>query len=167
MGFGKDGKGAILHEQVATTLSTLANVAAIKAGANLVLGDDFRVIKVEWVATMDGLTAGEGPIDFGFADNALSVAQIAEVLVLDGPLDRNDHDGNEKAMRPVWVLETFVSDSDGPGGPAALPQREKTLRWTFSNPEGWTWFAFNRSGGTLTTGAVIKVLAKYFGVWVT
>ncbi len=167
MGFGKDGKGAILREATNITLSTLGAVTAIKAGTQLVLEDDFRVIKTEVSGALDGAAADETPILLGLADNELSVAEIGEAMNLNGPVDRNDRVAVERAERPVWVVGSYDSVFNRVAANAGGAPLEKVLRWTFSNPEGWTWFAFNRTAATLTTGAVFRLEAKYFGVWVT
>lgn len=164
MGFGKDGKGAILIEADGITLGTLADRTAVKANAQLAIQDDFRIIKTEVKAMCQGLTAQEYPVYFGIADHELSVAEIKECLDTDGPLDRNDRVAVERAERPVWLLGQFGRASSSE---LIAVEVEKTLRWTFSNPEGWTFFAFNHSGGALTTGGSIRFQAKHFGVWVT
>ncbi len=166
MGFGKDGKGVILHEQVAITLGALADQAAVLGDANYVLQEDFRVIKTEWGASMGAHTAGEGPMVLFLCDGELQAVEAAQALVAE-PLDANDNVANERSMRPVFPMgflsgngtTDFLRRDDG-----ALA--EKTVRWTFSNPEGWNWGAVNVSGGILTTGTVIVVYAKHYGVWV-
>lgn len=167
MGFGKDGKGAILRENQVITLSTLANGTAIKAASQLAIAEDFRIIKSEYFMSYEGFTQGEGPVYIGIADNELSVAEIAECVGAEGPLDRNDNLATERANRPVWLLAQLTVDKAyGTLTPDGMPY-EKVLRWTFSNADGWTFFAINKSGSALTTGTVIYVHAKHFGVWVT
>jgi len=169
MGFGKDHKGAIIRETQLLTLGGLAAGASIKAGA-LTLGDDFRILKTEWQISQRGNWGAVGDeVIIGIADNELSVAEIAECIDADGPLDRNDNLANERAMRPVWTLidikgksTTVVEEVPNDGMMMTF-----NLRWTFSNPEGWTFFGHNPLGGALTTGAVFFITAKHFGVWVT
>ncbi len=168
MGFGKDGKGVILREVASITLGTLASEAAIKSTSNIALQEDFRLIKTEFLAVATGMTSGE-QIMIGIADRELSAAELAQSIVVNGPVDRNDHVANEQAHRPSWLLATFTeggvgSDADVLNG--GLPV-EKTLRWTFSDTEGFNFFGFNPTSATLTTGAVIRIIAKHFGVWVT
>lgn len=167
MGFGKDGKGVIIRENTSITLGTLANGAAIKAtGGQLAITEDFRIIKTEYLISFEGKTADENIITIGLADNELSVTEIAECLAVDGPLDRNDHLKNEQVMRPVWELAQLGAGTNGVIPDTGLPG-ERNLRWTFSDTDGWTWFAYNESGAALTTGTVVRIRAKHFGVWVT
>lgn len=171
MGFGKDGKGAIITHADIITLSTLANNTALKQASPLVLDEDFRLIKMEMAATLVGLTAEEVPIHLYIVNDELTVAEIAECITNAGPVDRNDRVAQERAERAVFLIGTFpegVTTSVPVHGRAGMEGIiEQTIRWTFSNPEGWAIVAFNQSGGTLTTGAVIRFVAKYFGVWVT
>ncbi len=166
MGFGKDGKGVILHDVAQVAVGALADAASIKMTTPYVIEDDFRVIKIEWAGRMSGHTAGEGPLVLVFADNELLVAEIAQVLVA-SPVDSNDNVNNERANRPVFNM-AMVS---GNATTDILTQHggtfhEKTIRWTFSNPEGFTWAIVNHSGGALTSGTVIDLQCKYYGVWV-
>ncbi len=163
MGFGKDGKGAILRSDHLISLGTLAARASILLTGSITLGEDFRVIKTEHFAQLVGGTTDES-ILIGLADGELTTTEINSTLLLNGPTDRNDRDQVDQAMFPVWPL--FMIGRDHPDPNNGMPI-EKTLRWTFSNPEGWNLFAFNLSSGSLTTGSSIFVIEKAFGVWVT
>ncbi len=163
MGFGKDGTGAILREHNAITTGTLASVTAVKQAGAIAIEDDFRIIKVEYIATQginNDFGTGETVV-LGIANDELSVAEIAECLVTDGPVDRNDRVQMERAERAVWLIDVIGDD------PFTVARGEKVLRWTFSNPEGWTWFAWNPMADALAASSVINLDMKYFGVWVT
>ncbi len=166
MGFGKDGKGQIVLETNVVTLGTLADNTAILADGSITIGEDFRILKTEYfVGLNEAVAAGDGPIYFGICDGELSEAEIAEVMVQAGPLNRNDNVRSEQAMRPLWLLEVFGPNSET--GQGNWRKGEKNVRWTFSNPEAWNFFAFNQSGGALVTGNILRYRAKHFGVWVT
>ncbi len=171
MGFGKDGKGVIITQADIITLSTLANNVLIKQASPLAIGEDFRLIKMEISAHIVDLTTTEVPIHLYVVDDELSVSEIAEAIVAGGPLDRNDRVAREQAERPVFLLGSFNPGAGTHGSLLGAKAQEgiveKTIRWTFSNPEGWSIAAMNQSGATLTTGAVIRFVAKYFGVWLT
>ncbi len=169
MGFGKDGKGVIITQADLVTLGTLANNAYIKQAGAIAISEDFRLIKVELAAEMVGGTGGESPLHVYLTNDELTVAEVAEAITVAGPVDRNDRVAQEQAERAVFLLGSFRVTSNnahihGPKAQQAII--EKTIRWTFSNPEGWSIGVFNQSGGTLTTGAVMRFVAKYFGVWV-
>lgn len=165
MGFGKDGKGVILKNADSITVGALADGAAIKQGTPLALTEDFRLIKADiWVQLTGTVNANEN-IYIGIADNELSVTEIAEAIIADGPLDRNDRLVEEQATRPVWVCAATGGHGVQPFDGLTV-HFEKVIRWTFSNSEGFTLFAFNSSGAAITTGVVMKVIATYYGVWV-
>ncbi len=173
MGFGKDGKGVILRESRSQALATLANNTALLIGTKLAIVEDFRIIKSEILADVDGMTSGEQPLLFGIANGNLSVTEIAEALQVDGPLGPSEAIENERVMRAVWIIGTtggesaadlditWKSKSGGDTHVLTLP-----TAWTFTDADGWNFFVFNDSGAILTTGATLKVRAKHFGVWV-
>ncbi len=169
MGFGKDGKGIIIRERTTITLGTLGANTALKQDSPLAILEDFRMIKSEIFASLDGATSveGDGQIIIGIANDELTAAEIAECLTVDGPLNRNDRVAEEQVMRAVFPLfaipfKTLASQQ----GIHDNRPFEDTIRWTFSNPEGWTLFAFNMGSSALTTGGVIQLVNKYYGVWV-
>ncbi len=166
-GFGKDGKGQILNEFDTITLGTLAAQSAIGAGNNYPIGDEFRLISTKFFAVMNGHTPGEGPILLGIADNELSDAEIGFALSLE-PTDKNDNAALESTHRPVFILGAFNGGGTTGfiGGAGDGQMGKETVRWTFSNPEGWTWFAFNSDPAALTTGTVVTFYARHYGVWV-
>jgi len=173
MGFGKDNKGAIIRETIQDeALAGLSAHDAVKF-AGPVITEDFRLLKTEVVAMVNALTQGQGEgMIFGIANGELTAAEIEEAIEANGPLDRNDRQGQERSERNVKILG--VSRLDG-----TSTQTEKQFenvdgglimvskhRWTYSNPEGWAWFIYN-PGGTLTTGSTLQLSATHYGVWVT
>ncbi len=170
MGFGKDGKGAIITQKDLITLGTLTAANSIKQATGIALTEDFRLIKMELSAMLTGFTAGEGPIHLYLCNDELSTTEINEAINASGPVDRNDRVAQERAERAVFLVGSFGASAaseelHGADGQEFLVN--KTIRWTFSNPEGWSLVAFNDSGATLTTGAIVRFVAKYFGVWLT
>ncbi len=169
MGFGKDGKGVIFTQKDLITLGTLGAASAIKQTTPPAMTEDFRMIKAEIAATMTGHTVGESPIHLYLVNDNLSVAEIAEAIDAEGPLSNSDRIPEERASRAVFLLGTYssgeaVAPLEGADGQKGVI--EKTIRWTFSSSDGWALVAFNDSGAALTTGSVIRLVAKYFGVWV-
>ncbi len=169
MGFGKDGKGAILHENRTETVATLAANTAKIVGTNLATTEDFRMLKTEVMATLTGVTSSEMiNLWVGLAEGSLSLAEIEENFETEGPLSSHDPVGDAIGLRPVW----FLGRSDpkigytevafvGEGGSPLLVAKP---RWTFGETTSWNWFIYN-AGAAPTTGAVFRVRAKDFGVW--
>ncbi len=178
MGFGKDGRGVIIKNRDVFTFLTLGSVTALKQDSPLVLAEDFRCLKSEHRYTLENATfvSGDGPLMIGICSNELSAAEIAESILPDGPLGRNDRDRYEKATRPVFLFkekaggknviipfvpQTAVIGDDTNG------YFEGNQAWTYSNPEGFALFVMNMGTGALTTGATMRVFSTYYGVWVT
>ncbi len=171
MGFGKDGRGVILRTNEQQTLLTLADGAVKKISSDIVITEDFRMLKAEILAFIDGLTTQEvHGLYLGIANGELSETEIAEAINADGPTDRNDRLPQERAERAVWLISRFQTDGftdlfafvDDDGAPAIWKKR-----WTFSNGDGWSYFVFNNTGSALTTGANVRLLSTMYGVWLT
>ncbi len=175
MGFGKDGKGAILKDSPTEALLTLAaNTGIILTGGNVIgaaLLERFRILKSEISAHIEGATfaSGDGPVALYIVDGDLSLAEFEASIELAGPVGPNDTIAADAAER--WSMRigqiAFVPYNVGIGAQLnrGMPV-EKVIRWTFARAKGWNWIAYNE-GGALTTGGTINVRAKHFGVWVT
>ncbi len=164
MGFGKNSTGAILRSKETIALGTLGVDTAIVFGSGITIGNNFRLLKSEGFAHVDGLTSGEGGgLCIGIANGELTVAEIAECLLADGPSDRNDRVKQSRAERFVKLfgqLDDLQHVMRGAEGYAL----KVNPRWTFSNPEGWNFFIFN-NGLQLTTGATAKSVLTHYGLW--
>ncbi len=171
MGFGKNNTGAIIRSKETIALGTLAADTAIKFGSGVTISEDFRMLKSEVSAFVEGLSAGEAAgLMFGIANGELTVAEIAECLLADGPADRNDRVKQERAERYVKIFGQILPAAgdiqDVFHGEGNSPVMEVKPRWTFSNPEGWDFFIFN-AGTLLTTGATAKALITTYGLWLS
>ncbi len=169
MGFGKDGKGAIIRERITLTAGNLAAAGVVKHTSGLTLGEDFRILKIKYHLTLQGNFGALGDqVIVGFANGELSTSEISNCINTDGPNDSNDRLNTEQAERAAWLWHQIVGSSTTVPNAALEDGRvlEQTPRWTFSNPEGWAWFLYNPLGGALTSGLVISVNATYYGVWV-
>ncbi len=177
MGFGKDGKGAIVKEQTSIPLGALAAQDLAGVSSAVQLDMDFRILRSDITAVTAGSTSleGQGLILYmteGDLDNALSEANIEQ----NGPLRLGQQVEEEIASR--WVRRVGITM-----GPT-VNETERVFknkygggllniepRWTFRRGRtatngGWNWAVYN-SGATLTTGAVVDLIATHYGVWVT
>ncbi len=173
MGFGKDNKGAILRESTTLTIGAIASGAAAIAVTDITLTEDFRLMKSEINAHVIGLTSGEGAgLVFGIANGALSAAEIQAALIVDGPTGPSDRPAAEVAERRVKVLG-MVRKGTLPDTEMAIEGHNGSLMivhkgpWTYTNTDKWDWFLFNFSGGNITTGASVRILATHYGMWLT
>ncbi len=60
MGFGKDGKGAIVKEQTTLTLGALSANDLILGDSAVQLDMDFRILRSDITAVLTGMTSLEG-----------------------------------------------------------------------------------------------------------
>ncbi len=179
MGFGKQGTGMIFYDRTAlTALGTLGLETAIFIPSQYIdaLVEDVRLIKIAGAIQIEGMTALNGPIIAGICNGELTVGEVAEAF-LSEPKNTNDRAALERSQRAVFPLVVASSGGIVPWGDvqgqgqglssgAAICSYEKTLRWTFANPDGWNYFVINM-GAALDTGAQVQILGKHFGVWVT
>lgn len=169
MGFGKEGRGQMIRENELITLAALPNQTAIKGTSPLVLTEDFRITAIDLESLhLSGMTGNEGPVGFGIASNELSVAEIAAAINMNGPKDPDDRSFVEQIERAVKVFGTVrangVWEPSGNGNFSRVNRLKH--QWTYSSTNGWCWFAFNFSNNTLTTGGVIQIHCKIYGVWI-
>ncbi len=173
IGFGKDGKGAIIREDITFTIGTLAGKTGLFAtggGLSGTLGEDFRILKTEAHGLEIGAPALEESLELYLLNGELSLTEAQEAIEVDGPTDRNDRLNTEHVERWVRYVGEFQDITGlassrlliGDGNPiTVLP------RWTFSNPEGWEWMVYNPTGSNRVTGGVVSLKATHYGVWVT
>ncbi len=170
-GFGKDGKGVVIEYVISQALGTLGPLTGIVVGTKPAITTPFRVIKAEVVATVIGLTAGEGVgLVLYMGDGQYSLAEFEEGIEGAIPLSPNDSTEAEQALR--WS-KRFGATQHEEGqnaelmvvGPKGGPVMEETIRWTFDEATSFDWLCYNM-GAVLTTGATIQVACKLFGVWV-
>jgi len=123
-----------------------------------------------WISSADltwalrEFTAGEGPIQVGLAAGSLTVTEIKEGLEA-SPSSQSDVTANEQAKRRIRDAGSF----NGSGAIEVLndgkPIRSK-IRWMAGmNAMDVDFWAKNRGGAALTTGAVIEVTGKVYGTW--
>ncbi len=173
MGFGKEGKGAIIREDLTFTLGTLAGKTGIFAtagGLQGLMGEDFRILKTEVHGVSVGIEAQDDVVEIYLLNGELSLAEAEECIEGDGPTDRNDALARERAERWVRYVGHFQDKSGAVGGRVLEGEGQPVTvkpRWTFSDPEGWEWMAYNAGGANMTTGGVLSLKATHYGVWVT
>lgn len=157
-----EGGGAVYHERVVLTLGTLASLDAL-AVTGLQDGSrsqGFRYLKSEYIIGVAGMTTDDGPVVVGVGGPGLSTAEIEEAIEAD-PQSSHDAPAGEQAMRPVWKIGAAVGDGMLNNGlPIIVNQR-----WSYPEDATMAFFAYNSSGAALTTGTVITMMIKHYGVW--
>lgn len=170
MGFGKDHKGAMVRQSIQSALATLASDTGLNIGTDPPLTADFRMLKWEGEAIIEGLTAGEATgLSLYLADGELSLGEIEACLENDGPNGPNEQGESAIAERFVKLVATVVGGKADTKvrfvGPDGGPVFSVKPRWTFAHTTSWTWLVYNHSG-QLTTGATLKLMGTAFGVWI-
>ncbi len=176
MGFGKDGKGAILKEQVTFALAGLAGQDLVQADSAISLDGDFRILKTDLTCVITGLTAGEGNgLILYMAQGELSAAEQEANIETNGPVSSQDRTNAELAER--WVRRLAILSGNTATNTERVMRNENNggllkfqPRWTFkrrrtASSGGWNWSIYN-DGVTITTGATARILATHYGVWV-
>ncbi len=176
MGFGKDGKGAIVKEQTSIALGALAAQDAAGADSAVLLDMDFRILKSEITAVAAGVTSLEGQgLILYMTEGDLSVSEAEVNIEQNGPRRLGEQIEEEVATR--WVRRIGATIGPTVNETERVfrnkwngPLLEATPRWTFRRGRtaaagGWNWLVYN-SGVTLTTGVVIDLTATHYGVWV-
>ncbi len=176
MGFGKDGKGAIIKEKVDFTLGALAGQAPQLANSTVLLDMDFRILKSVITATLTGITSGEANgLHLYMTQGDLSVGEVEANIEQNGPLRMGDRDLMEIAER--WVRLIGTTDGEAVSTERMFHNEEDgsilkiNPRWTFrrgrtATEGGWNWVVYN-NGVILTTGITMRILATHYGVWVS
>ncbi len=173
MGFGKDGRGAIITSTRSQALAGLASNAVIAIGTKIPIIEDFRILRQEISAHVSGLTAGEGNgSSLIVYDGDLGVTEAAAARDAEGPVGPNDSVVAATAERPVWLLGIFGDDQSSDHTQLVARGRDGSPicmhkpRWTFASSKSWVVGFHNTSGVALTTGATVRIVTKQWGVWV-
>ncbi len=146
-------------------LSTTADGAVLSGPLMAAFGEDIFVISVDIQFVIISLTAGQVPIMVGFAHGDLSDTEIAEALGAE-LTDPDDIIARERARRPVRRVGNLVGDVNAVdlflnGG---VPVRQ-SIKMSIGDGHTLNMWAQNRTGATLTTGAILKAEGTMFGRW--
>ena len=148
------------------SLLALANNTA-EAGPILTFGEDIYVISADVACHVRGLTAGEGePLEFGFAHGDLSDIEVEECLGAE-VTDPDDIIAKERARRPVRRCSMLIRHGNDDTALAHNSGASVRIKVAFSVGDSHSlnvWVA-NRSGASLTTGAVANFTGTLYGRW--
>lgn len=145
-----------------TALSTLADdtVLSVESGHGTGMLQSFLCKKVSASISISGLAADQ-PVIVGMARGEANVTQI-KTAITQSQLERDAKDQAEirdvlhETLRVVDSLHNNVEITVSLGGGKGIP---------FEDGDGWQWFVYNFSGGSLTTGAKFHGNTTYYGVF--
>ncbi len=157
----------VIPQDPVITLSTLADDTVI-SGSALTLTQDFhwKSCDVESLGVRNQ-TPGEGPVLIGIAAPELTVVEIEESIDA-VPTSQYDYPAVEHARRPVRVIGMFPSITADENLSQGEYRKRQRLGRVLRIPAGKELpqiFAYNRSGGPLTTGGVVLASLKHYGTW--
>jgi len=145
-------------------LSTLASNDLIGGAMTTVSNEAFRVLSIQGMWTMHNLTAGEGPIVVGVAHGDYTDTEVEASVEADESMIRVDKIVQELADRLVRRTVTFAGFTPEEVANNGLPVYNR-LNWAHATGQALRMWVHNRSGGTLTTGAVVNFTGKILIRW--
>lgn len=117
--------------------------------------DKNRVTSIEWTWSLDGLTAGEGPVQCGVAYGDYTAAEIEESLEAGGSYDLGDKIAQEQANR--WVRAIGTLSAEEPRLNDGRPVKTR-LNWLVAIGDALQVWVLNEEATVLTTGAELHVV---------
>ncbi len=148
-GKGKYIRGAIDETPV---LASLADNTVVKSDGPTV-NERTLVTSIEAVYSIFNFTATEGPVIFGLAHSDYTVAEILEYLSNAGSWNEGSKIEQERArrkIRRVGVFKGLATDEKFADGRSVKTK----LNWILLQGQTVAVWAWNKSGGTLTTGTL-------------
>ncbi len=145
------------------SLATLGSGVALKTALLPTLTSDLYIASIDALWGIHDLTATEGPIEVGFNHGAYTVGEITEGLD-ESPTGRNDVIALERTRRKVRRAGQF----SGVAAEETLNDGKRMRRkigFQIDSTEELEFFVVNRSGSTLTTGAVVHCSGQVYGYW--
>jgi len=158
----KGSRFAAIPVDVGMALSTLAANTVIQQEL-MPLDQDAYLISADLQVSINGLTAGEGPIAVGMCSDILSDAQVLEALEA-APTSEADRIAREQASRPVRRVGQFGGQSTDEvlnNGTSF----KTTLKFRSANGSDLALYAHNKAAGALTTGAFVHFTGIVYLRW--
>lgn len=156
----------IVYDDVTIDVGALASKDCIASASKIDSSrlNGFRIIKTEYWMDFEGKTAGEGPIMVGFSP-LHSASEVEDTIEAD-PQSSAEMENNAVAKRPVFPLEMYPTD----GGDTNFEQQRIKKgsfnpRWSVIEGRSAFWWVYNMEGAALTTGMLVHIFAKHYGVW--
>ncbi len=133
-------------------LSTLAAATALVVGLTGSADGAYRVVSVKQTWSVKEMTAGQGPILFGYAHSDYTVAEIKEAIEAAAAISLGDKIAQEKANRLVRLVGSFQPDDTGEQIFNDGKQVSTKLNWLIPIGKAVNMFCYNDDTSDLTTG---------------
>ncbi len=147
-------------------LSTLADNSVLKTAIQAAFTRRFRVAYLKGTWIIRGGTSTEGPLVVGLAHSDYTIAEIQEATDV-SVISSSEKIANERRrrlVRKVGAFKMFESNEQlqGDRGSEKVFTR---LNWPIEEDFSLDLWAQNRSGATLTTGAILEFDGQLVGNW--
>ncbi len=145
-------------------LSTLTNNTTLTGSLIGTLTEDLYVTSVDLQWTIRSLTAGEGPIQVGLAHSDYTDTEIQENLDVSyvGPGDKITQEQARRLVRRVGLFNGLAGEEALNNGVSV----KTVCKFMIDDGLDLDIFASNRSGATLTTGAIVQAFGTVWGRWI-
>ncbi len=151
--------GRMIRLTGARALSTLASQTAIATALTGAATDTYRVLSMNNSWSVDGLTAGEGPLTVGYSYSDYTVAEIKEFLDSQSAINVGSKIEQEQSKRLIRVVGVFSGEANQSLN-FGRPIRTK-LNWKVAIGDTIQMFVFNEdASAALTTGANVHSIGK-------
>ncbi len=144
-------------------LSTLNDNIVLKTLPIPAITEDLRVLSMDCTWTLRDLTAGEGPLEVGYADDNYSVTEIAENLIAQpsGPGDRIQVERSERRVRRIGKFTgQNAAETLNDGKPI-----KTRLNWLVTDDSTLACWIQNQSDANMMTGAILDISGYINAVW--
>jgi len=168
----KDRNFVVIPVAGSLALDTLADDTVLSVDLTGSLGEDLFVISTDLDWHVRGLTAGQGdPMTVGIAHSDYSDVEIREAVdgTFTSPDELIEKEQTQRKVRKSGSMVSMAGDNTHTElnfAPFFQKWSARTpARWSVGNGlalSGWIW---NRSGGALTTGAILEFDGNIYGRW--
>jgi len=134
-----------------TPLGTLAAHDVTSVPETGVMTEERRILSIEAVVSLEDLTAGDGPVEVGYAHSDYSAAEIEEALEAVGAWDEGNLVAQEQARRLVRSIGVLTEEETALNQGRPLKTR---LNWRIATGDTIQQWIRNL-GDSPTTGAVV------------
>lgn len=146
-------------------LVTLADGALLLSSGGVTITQALRYISSHVWVNILGLTATEGPLIFGLAQSGMTGPEVLEGVnaIPTSQLDLPAAEFAKRNFRTIGQFPGLVSNEAlNNGNRIKVRLSSHIINDGAVMPRFWV---LNRSGGPMTTGAVIKWTVKHYGMW--
>lgn len=169
----------ILWEKAVQAIGALAGNTAVAISGNLILNQSFKPTLIKSTMHLLGWATdlADGPLYVGLTENHISVAEIKEVLEMNGPQSLTDNVDEERANRfilPVGLIFPTPNGSPAPvvGFDGQVGCLDIIPKWSWHKPPdesgGLRFFVYNMNGSAMNSESKnFVMLNKYYGTWLT